>query len=133
MSSVASNKANSIKFPVAQADVTGKNGVHAYASATSTTSVPLPSEMVGRYLKVVSLGCDTMVAISYGAAQTLSLTATGAIGTGNAQRGATVFSSTSVDGIVPKSPSVMTPVFLNFISSATGGYVEIYVSELASV
>jgi hypothetical protein len=129
-------KADFIKFPVSGSDSTGRNTVFRYASSTSTVSAQLPASMIGGFIRVNSIGCDTMVGLSYGVAQGLNMTFTGAIGTsGTPQCGATVVAGSYLDGIVPNkdAPTSVQPVFLNFISSATGGYVEIYVSELRSV
>lgn len=131
--SAAQNKEASVKFPVASSDATGKNVIYGYASSTSTTVVQLPAEMVGRFLYVASIGCDTQVAITYGATQILTYNQASTIASPQGGRGLTIPAGQYIDRLVVKPTSPVTPVYLSFISSATGGQVEFYSSELASV
>jgi hypothetical protein len=135
--SVAESKAALVKAPVVKADASGKNGVFRVASATSNTSTALPTTAGadgvtrktwnGNFLRVQSLGVDTQVAFSIGTdgAATLVYNQASALGTGSAAAGWTIPNGTYQDFLVPKDAT-----HVNFISSATGGFVEFYMSEV---
>lgn len=70
------------------------------------------------------MGVDTQVAFST-TARTLVYNQASAIGTGSDVAGWTIPAGTYQDFIVPNDAT-----HINFISSATGGFVELYMSEL---
>lgn len=128
------NQAAAIAAPIAVADVTGKRGVMRVASSTSNTSAALPTitggdgvtrrAWAGHFVRIQSIGVDTQVAFST-TARTLVINQPSAFGTGSAVSGWTIPDDTYQDFIVPKDAT-----HINFISSATGGFVEFYMSEL---
>lgn len=128
-------QAAAVAAPMAVADTTGKRGVFRIASSTSNTSTALPSAATqadgvtryhwrGHYVRIQSIGADTQVAFST-TARTLVYNQASAISTGSNVAGWTIPAGTYQDFIVP-----VDATHINFISSATGGYVEIYMSEL---
>lgn len=123
------NRAASINGPLAVANASGKTGTHRYDSSISNTSVALPAGMLdphekaGRWVRIRSIGVQTDYAFSDGA-QTLVLNQTSALGTGNAAAGDTLVADSYEDVQVPAGAT-----HINFISSATGGYVVIRRSE----
>lgn len=125
------NKAASVAGPIAAADATGVTGVPRYASATSNTSVQIPAGMLGRFYKIMSNGVDTDYAFSLGAPATLVRNQTSNVGTGSAVAGDTVASGNSEQAMVPDPKSGV--VYLNFISSATGGYVIFRCAETGNI
>jgi hypothetical protein len=118
------HKAAALKFPVSAADSTALTGVARYASATSNTSVALPSLLRGRFVRVVSVGVNTRVSVSIGA-HTLVYNTNTNLGTGSTASGATCASGGSIEGIIPGDCT-----YINFISDNTGGTVEIFCTEL---
>lgn len=116
--------------PVAAADVSGITGVYRYASSTANTSALVPDKMKGSFLRIASIGVDTDVAFSTPAAQALVKNQAAALGTGHAAAGFTIPAGGFIDVIVPRhAPDVTQAVYLNFISSASGGQVVLYRSE----
>lgn len=122
--STVENKAAALLFPVSAADATGLRGIARYASLTSNQSIAIPSEMRGRFIRFVSVGCNTRVSVSVGA-HTLVYATTAALGTGSVASGATVATGLFVEGIIPKDCT-----YINFISDAASQTVEIYCTEV---
>lgn len=121
------SKAAAVAGPIAAADATGKTGVYRYASSTSNASAAIPSAWAGKelFLRVLSTGCNTQVAFSLtGSAATLAYNQAAALGTGHAAAG-----GTCVDSVPEHFPVPKTASHISWISSAAGGYVELYLSE----
>lgn len=121
------HKAAAVKFPVSAADSDALTGVARYASATSNTSVAIPSKLRGRFVRVVSVGVNTRVSVSVGA-HTLVYAQTANLGTGSTASGATCANGSAVEGIIPGNCT-----YINFISDNTGGTFEIYCTELSNL
>lgn len=127
-------QAAALAAPTAAADATGKRGVYRIASSTSNTSTELPKvtggdgvtryTWAGHYVRVQSRGCDTQVAFSVGSG-TLNYDEASALGTGDVNAGWTIINGTYQDFIVPDDATHIV-----FRSSAAGGFVELYMSEL---
>jgi hypothetical protein len=126
--SAIQNRACLVAAPVAVLDTTGAQGVTRYVSSASNTSVLVPAAMRGKFYKIKSVGTQTDYAFSIGAAQTLVRNQASALGTGHAAAGDTLTSDEVDPGIIPRTTDDR-PIYLNFISSDTNGFVVFRCSE----
>jgi hypothetical protein len=125
--SAIETKALSAPLPKAVADSTSKTGTHRYASSASNTAVAIPSAWKGKWITVMSDGVDTQFA--YGTSSpTLVYNQAAAIGTGHASAGTTCKDGVARDFLIPREAT-----HLAWISSGTGGFFELYLSELNRV
>lgn len=123
--------------PTSAADTTGLKGPARYASAgptnTDTIHITLPSGLTtritagktgsGLFVNIQSLGVDTQLHFSQGGVD-ITYNQAAALGTGSVAAGLTIPSGQERSFQIP--PDVDT---LNILSSATGGQVEIWMSE----
>ncbi len=134
MASNAEQKEASIAAPIAAADVTGATGVYRYASLGTATQVTLTDPATGKhafkgnFVRIQSRGVSTDVAFGLGSAVVLLKDQLSAINTGHVSAGWTIPADTYIDVIVPRGAT-----HLAFISSATGGFVELMLSEAFNI
>lgn len=126
--SAIESKALSKHLPRAVADTTSRTGVQRYATATSNASATMPGGWKGKWVTFQSDGADTQVAYGVGSAPTLVYDQAAAIGTGHAGAGATCKDGMPRDFLIPREAT-----HLAWISSATGGFFEMHLSELNRV
>lgn len=119
-----------LSHPVAALDPNGFTGVYRIALTGANQTVDIPTLWAGKFIEltVVSpLGTtDVQYAFSK-AAQAIVRNQISSVGTGHAACGKTIFPNTSKDGRPRQGME-----FLNFISSAVEGYLEIHISEVPS-
>ena len=128
MGSAIQNKAASKHLPRAVADTTSQSGVQRYASSASNATAAMPDAWKGKWVTFHSDGVDTQVAYGVGSAPTLVYDQASAIGTGHAGAGATCKDGSPRDFLIPREAT-----HLAWISSATGGFFEMHLSELNRV
>ena len=137
MGSPIENKNAAVAFPTATnyaLQPGGKRGVEFLATSATAASFAVPAAWKGNFLRfklhangVSNLYCR--VALSFRAtAETLVINQTTTPGTGHVASGARLNDGEMVDGIVPHDAT-----FLEWVSSATGGYVEFWCSEIGVI
>jgi hypothetical protein len=123
-------KASLVSHPLAVADATGLTNVHRYSLTGAAQSIAIPAGWRGRFCLLTNdSSADIQYCLSVGAAATLVMDQTAAIGTGHAACGSTIFAGTSKDARIRQGASAM---WLNVISSVSGGFLEVEISETSS-
>ena len=133
MGSPVENKNAALAFPTATTAALRApqtQGVFRYASSATAASVAIPAAWKDRFLRFrffgAGLHCD--VACTFGSTPTLVIDQASAVGTGHIAAGARLDDGGQIDGIVPWDAT-----YLAWVSSATGGYVEFWISENGAV
>ena len=135
MGSPIENKNAAVAFPTATTEVLrpgGKQGVNYLATSATAASFAVPTAWKGNFLRfklhangTSNLHCN--VAFTFRAsAEVLVIDQTNTPGTGNVKSGPRLNDGEMVDGIVPQDAT-----FLEWVSNATGGFVEFWISEIA--
>lgn len=126
------NRACLVSGPIAALDTSGATGVTRYATTAASQNALIPDAMRGCWIKIQAVGLQIDWAFSVGATQAIVLNQASTLGTGHASAGDTLQAGVTDQVLVPKTKD-NKPIYINFISSGTSGFLVFRKAEVPAL